>query len=397
MARDSAGQLVVAIVAAGTGGHIYPGLAVAEELRRGTPPARVFFLTTRRGLGQQLLSQHGERFYVVEGEPAPFGWSWRLAGTAWAAARGAWQAARWLRREGAAVLLATGGYGSAPAVLAARMLDLPVVWHEQNALAGRATRLLSRLAQGVALGFDEAVSRLPRPVAARCRVTGNPVRGAILTARRAEGARRLGLDPERPTVLVVGASQGARRLNGAVVEAAGELSRLEAGAQVLVSTGAGQFSQVAQELARRWPAGALQGRTFRLGGLQVVPYVTDMAAALACCDLAVSRAGAISIAELTARGIPMVLVPYPHAAEGHQEVNARVAEAAGAAEVIPDDQLTGPRLVGAIRRLLDDRDRLKSMARASARLGRPDAARQVASMVVEAARREVVGPGPRRP
>ena len=379
--------LVAAIAAAGTGGHIYPGLAVAAELRRLEPGIQVFFLTTRRGLGRELLQRAGERVLLVEGQPAPFGLSLQLARTGWALARGTWQAFGHLRRGQASVLFATGGYGSAPAVLAARAAGIGVIWHEQNARAGRATRLLCRLAHEVALGFEKAAAQLPARVAARARVTGNPVRPEILTLTREEGARRLGLDPKRPTVLVVGASQGARRLNLAVVEAAGELAHLSGSVQVLVSTGAGQFAEVARELIRRWPAGQLEAEQFRLGYLRVVPYLTDMAAALAACDLAVSRAGAISIAELTVRGIPMVLVPYPFAAEAHQDQNARAVARAGAAVVVPDAELTGRRLCETLRELLGDRERLSAMAQASRRLGRPDAAEQLARMVLEVARR----------
>ena len=379
---------MVAIAAAGTGGHIYPGLAVAAELRRLRPDVEVVFLTTRRGLGRELLGRAGERVLLMDGQPAPFRLTWQLAGSGWALLRGTRQAFGHLRRERASVLFATGGYGSAPAVLAARAAGIGVVWHEQNARAGRATRLLCRLADVVALGFQEAAAQLPARVASKARVTGNPVRPEILVVAREEGARRLGLDPALRTVLVVGASQGARRLNVAVVEAAGELARLAGPVQVLVSTGAGQFADVAGELARRWPAGRLEGEQFRLGYLRVVPYLTDMAAALAACDLAVSRAGAISIAELTARGIPMVLVPYPFAAEGHQDHNARVVARAGAAVVVPDAELTGRRLCDTVRQLLEDRDRLCAMAEASRRLGRAGAAEQLAGMVLEAARRQ---------
>lgn len=396
-AGGGAGGLVVAVAAAGTGGHIYPGLAVAAELRQLQPDVQILFLTTRRGLGRELLGRAGERVLVVEGQPAPLGLSVQLAGSVWALLRGSWQALRQLRRWRASVLFATGGYGSAPAVLAARAAGIGVVWHEQNAWAGRATRLLCRLADEVALGFEQAAAQLPARVAARVRVTGNPVRPEILSVTREQGARRLGLDPALRTVLVVGASQGARRLNAAVVEVAGELARLSGPVQVLVSTGAGQFAEVARELVQRWPAGRLEGEQFRLGYLRVVPYLNDMAAALAVADLAVSRAGAISIAELTARGIPMVLVPYPFAAEAHQDHNARGVERAGAAVVVPDGELTGRRLLETVRELLADRARLSAMAEASRRLGRPRAGEELARWVLEVARRRAkAGVGPQR-
>ncbi|HEY8487187.1 MAG TPA: undecaprenyldiphospho-muramoylpentapeptide beta-N-acetylglucosaminyltransferase [Limnochordales bacterium] len=372
---------MVAIAAAGTGGHIYPGLAVAQQLRRLEPGVGVVFLTTRRGLGRELLARAGEQVQVVEGQPAPFGLSWRLSWTVWAALRGTGQALGHLRRAGARAVLATGGYGSVPVALAARLAGIPVVWHEQNAWPGRATRLGGRLAQAVALGYEEAARHLAPSVRARARVVGNPVRAEIGAVSREEGARRLGLDPGRPTVLVVGASQGARRLNRAVVEAAGELARLEPAAQVLVSTGTAQFEEVADRLEGLWP-GCRRDGAVRWGRLQVVPYLEDMAAALAACDLAVSRAGAISIAELTVQGVPMVLVPYPYAAEDHQRRNAQVAADRGAAVVVPDEELTGQRLVEVVRQLLQDEPRRRAMALASRSLGRPRAARELAEMVL---------------
>lgn len=374
----------VVIAAAGTGGHIYPGLAVAQELRALDPQAAVTFLTTRRGLGPVLLRRHGEAFHVVAGEPAPARLSPAAAVFAAALARGAVEAAWRLRALGARVVLATGGYGCAPAVAGARMVRIPVVWQEQNALPGRATRLMARWARAVALGFEEARNRLPAPVQARAVVTGNPVRRELLTVGREEGIRRLGLEAGLRTVLVVGASQGARRFNFAVVEAAEELAHLE-GAQVLVSTGQSQFDEVEAALSARYPGGRRDSGGWRLGRLRVVPYVDDMPAAVAAADLAVSRAGAISIAEYTARGVPLILVPYPYAAEGHQQLNARAVERAGAGVVVPDGALTGSRLVEVIRELLKSPERLRAMAQASRRLGRPGAAEEVARLVLQAA------------
>ena len=382
------GRISVAIAAAGTGGHIYPGLAVAQALRRLRPEIDVWFLTTRRGLGAEILARHGERFVVVAGEPAPR--SLLVAGaTAFVAAlaRGAWQARRELRRRRAVALLATGGYGCAPAVVAARTLRVPVVWQEQNAVPGRATRVLARWAKVVALGFEEAASMLPAGVRGRVRVTGNPVRAEVVSSvDRAEAARRLGLDPARKTLLVVGASQGARRFNEAVAAAAPELASMSR-VQVLVSTGKGQFEQAVEALRRHVPHVSVgQGRA-RFGSVTLVPYLEDMASALAAADLAVSRGGAVSLAEFTAKGVPLVLVPYPFHSDRHQYANARVLEQAGAAVVVPDGEFDGRRLVELVKELFSSPGRLSAMAEASRRLGRPRAAEEVAGLVLEAAGR----------
>ncbi len=375
--------LSVAIVAAGTGGHIYPGLAVAEALQRLEPGVAVWFLTTRRGLGPDILARHGQRVTVVEGEPAPRRLAAGGAITFVAAmARGAWQARMALRRNGARVLLATGGYGSAPAVAAARSLGLPIVWQEQNALPGRATRLLSRWARVVALGFEEAAGYLPPAVRSRVQVTGNPIRASVAEGvDRAQAARRLGLDPARRTVLMVGASQGARRFNEALARAARELAAMP-GVQVLASTGRAQWDATVALLRQHAPEASVDSQRARLGAVTLVPYLEDMAAALSAADLAISRASAISLAEMTARGLPLVLVPYPHAADRHQDANARVLERAGAAVVVPDEVFDDRRLVEVVRELLGNRERLDAMSRASRSLARPQAAEEVARLVL---------------
>ena len=375
--------LSVAIVAAGTGGHIYPGLAVAEALQRLEPGVAVWFLTTRRGLGPDILARHGQRVTVVEGEPAPRRLAAGGAVTFVAAmARGAWQARMALRRNGARVLLATGGYGSAPAVAAARSLGLPIVWQEQNALPGRATRLLSRWARVVALGFEEAAGYLPPAVRSRVQVTGNPIRASVAEGvDRAQAARRLGLDPARRTVLMVGASQGARRFNEALARAARDLAAMP-GVQVLASTGRAQWDATVALLRQHAPEASVESQRARLGAVTLVPYLEDMAAALSAADLAISRASAISLAEMTARGLPLVLVPYPHAADRHQDANARVLERAGAAVVVPDEAFDDRRLVEVVRELLGNRERLDAMSRASRSLARPQAAEEVARLVL---------------
>ncbi|MEW6045626.1 MAG: UDP-N-acetylglucosamine--N-acetylmuramyl-(pentapeptide) pyrophosphoryl-undecaprenol N-acetylglucosamine transferase [Bacillota bacterium] len=374
----------IAIAAAGTGGHIYPGLAVAQALRMLEPNVEVWFLTTRRGLGPDILAQHGERFVVTPGKPAPQAFPWGMGAFAMALARGSLMARRELGRQRVQALLATGGYGCVPAVAAARSLRLPVVWQEQNAIPGRATRLLARWTWVVALGFEEAAGRLPGAVQNRLRVTGNPVRPDVVRADRAAAQRKLALNPSKKTVLVVGASQGARRFNRALAEAAGRLGTLRQ-AQVLASTGRGQFEETARLIRERWHEAVVGEGRVQVGGLRVVPYLDDMPAAVAAADLAVSRAGAISLAEFTARGVPLVLVPYPHALDAHQDANARVLERAGAAVVVPDAELTADRLVELLVSLLGEPGRLSTMAEASRSLGRPEAAVEVARLLLEAA------------
>ena len=224
----------------------------------------------------------------------------------------------------------------------------------------------------MALGYAEASSRF----SGRCRqaVTGNPVRREVLTAQREESLKQLGLSSSCKTLLVAGGSRGARSINQAMIEVHAALAMRE-DVQVLHITGKNEYNNVVDELRRRGLEEAPR--------LFVRPYLHEMPAALAAADLAVFRAGALGIAELTVRGVPAILVPYPYAAENHQEWNARVLANAGAAKVLGDAQLEEGLLQETVLTLLDDSQQLTAMAEASRALGRPQAARDIAEWAVK--------------
>jgi UDP-N-acetylglucosamine--N-acetylmuramyl-(pentapeptide) pyrophosphoryl-undecaprenol N-acetylglucosamine transferase len=273
------------------------------------------------------------------------------------------QASRIVARFRPHVVLGTGGYVSAPVVIAAALRRIPVVLQEQNALPGRTTRLLSRFAQVVATAYPES-----RPyLRARAVVTGTPVRPEFAT-RKTEF-------PVRPRrLLVLGGSQGARRINEAVLAAAPELvSRV--GLEVSHQTGDRDFDGVRHAAARLKVFGA---------GYSAFPFANDLAAKIYASDLVLARAGAGTLSEVSAKGVPMVLVPGPFAG-GHQKLNAIPYEAAGAAVVIPDDECDGPRLTEALGAIADDPDRYARMVIAMRVLGKPEAAVAVARILAEVA------------
>ncbi|HEX2025181.1 MAG TPA: UDP-N-acetylglucosamine--N-acetylmuramyl-(pentapeptide) pyrophosphoryl-undecaprenol N-acetylglucosamine transferase, partial [Actinomycetota bacterium] len=280
--------------------------------------------------------------------------------------------------RGADVVIGMGGFVSVPVALAARLERVPLIVHEQNALPGLANRVAARWARTVALSFAEAADRFPRR--ARTVVTGNPVRASIArvpSERRplAEEARRvLDLDDDRRTVVVFGGSQGALRLNRAAVELAGLLAP-RGDLQLVVLTGPQHHDDVRRRLP---PPSSLIVRTSA--------FLDRMELAYAAADLVVCRAGATTVAELTACGLPSILIPYPYATGRHQEANARALQRAGAAEVVLDDAATGETLQRGIASILDDAGRLLSMSRSSARFGRPEAADAVTDVAVAATR-----------
>lgn len=345
----------------GTGGHVFPGLAVAEALaERGWT---VSWMGRPAGLERQLL---GERGLAYDSVPArawvgrgPLG---RLAALA-TTGRGAFVAARRLRRRGARLVLGTGGYVCAPAVLGARLARRPVVLLEPNARAGAANRWLSRWASAAAVAWPETARELACPA----RVTGVPVRRAFFEVPAA--GERAG----RASLLVLGGSQGARDLNHLLPRALSLLPPAVLPLAVRHQCGAEHL----EETRAAW-AGAASETLL----VEVVPFIAEVTAAMAQADLVVSRAGAVTLAELCAAGRAALLLPLALAG-GHQEENARRLEGAGAALALlaPSAQ----ELAAHLAALLADRLRLRAMGRAARRLARTDAAGAIADLVEEVA------------
>lgn len=367
----------VLIAGGGTGGHIYPAVTIGKALLE--KGAELLFVGTQRGLEKQIVPREGFPIEFISVDYFPRRLSLRLFRSILTAGKGVREAWKLVKRFAPDACVGTGGYVAGPVVLAAALLGVPTVIQEQNALPGLTNRLLVHFVDKVALGYEAAAGGFGRRD--KLVFTGNPIRPEIAEMTRERGAARLGLDPRKRLVLVTGASQGARSINRAIIESFHEFRRLDA--YLLVATGAASFDSVVAELEKGGAAGrsALDGSARAFGNVIVAPYLYDMPAALAAADLAVGRAGALSIAEMTARGLPAILIPYPYAAENHQEKNARVLEEAGAARVILDRELDGRRLFQEIAELLSSRERLEAMARASRRLGKPDAVWEIVAMV----------------
>ncbi len=360
----SARPVRVLLTGGGTGGHVYPGLAVAEQLRRLAPDADIRFVGTRRGIEATLVPRAGWPLATV---PASgfrgLGVVARLRFLLNFAAGGLASLALLLRRR-PDVVLGTGGYVSAPVIAAARLLGIACAVQEQNAIPGSVNRLVGRWARRAYLGFAGAARWFP---AGRCVATGNPVRAAMAAA--AGQAPPGGAAPGGGhRVLVFGGSGGAATLNRAVTGAAADWDA-RGDLTVLAQTGPREFAAVRDAVLAAAPGGRVQ----------VVPYIDDMAGELARADLVVCRAGAMTLAELHCLGRPAVLVPFPHATDDHQTRNARDCEKAGAAVVVPDAECDGPRLQALVTSLLADPRRLAAMAAAARSLGRPEAAAVIAA------------------
>ncbi|MFW6108216.1 MAG: undecaprenyldiphospho-muramoylpentapeptide beta-N-acetylglucosaminyltransferase [bacterium] len=352
----------IAFAGGGTGGHLFPGLSLAQELHRRDPAGHLLFLCTDRDGTYGGLTEPWLEVAVLPGSNQG-ALPRRLAGLLPAAGG----ALRQLLRFRPDLVVGLGGYGSLAPVLCARVLGIPSLLLEQNVVPGRANRLLARLADEVACQWAESARYFdPRR---KVSVTGNPIRTGIRRAPRAEAAAALGLDPSAPTLLVMGGSQGARPLNNRIVDALPHFAEAGLPVQFVHLAGRADRERVAAAYAEQGLRAAVRG------------FLDDMALAYGACDLALSRAGGTSIAELTALGIPALLVPLPHAADDHQRLNARVLEYQGAALVVEQDELTAPGLARHVVHLLDDPERLRHMAARSRAVGVPRAASVVADHV----------------
>lgn len=357
----SAGPVVIA--AGGTGGHVFPALAVAEVLRSAAVP--VVWMGTRRGLEARVVPDAGIAIeWLSVGGVRGKGWRTRLLAPL-VLARACWQAGCILRRHRPRALLGMGGFAAGPGGLMARVLRCPLVVHEQNALPGVTNRILSRFAQRV-------LEAMPGTFAPRVRAeaVGNPVRASIaaLPSPEARFEGRAGA----ARVLVLGGSQGARALNERLPRALGRLRgpppevRHQCGARHL-------------EAARAAYAEAGVAAT-------VEPFIDDMAAAYGWADLVVGRAGAMSVWELATAGVGALLVPFPHAVDDHQTRNAAWLEAVGAAVVVQEQELDEARLAAELEALLGDRSMLLERGRRARALACPDAAERVAAVLREVSR-----------
>ncbi len=351
----------VMVMAGGTGGHVFPALAVAQELReRGMD---VFWLGTATGFEAGVVAQAGFRseWIDIKGLRGSGVGRWLLA--PFTLTHAMYQALRVLRRNRPAVVLGMGGFVTGPGGVMARLLGIPLVIHEQNAIPGMTNQWLSRIATRVLEAFPGSFAAGRRALSC-----GNPVRREI--AALPDPERRMAARAGRARLLVLGGSQGAQALNEAVPRALAQLGPEER-PEVRHQAGTRNLEGAQAAYAEACVEGDLRA------------FIDDMADSYAWADLVICRAGALTIAELTAAGIGSILVPYPHAVDDHQTRNGAFLVAAGAAEMLPQTELDGASLAGRLRPLLSERSRLLSMARAARDLAQPQATETVARVCME--------------
>ena len=374
--------LKIVIVAGGTGGHLFPGLVIAEKLKQGEVGCAITFIGRRRGLEAEIVPREGFAYLNILGE----GWlgksPGRLLSSVAKTVLGFFQSLYILSRLRPNIVVGMGGYLAGPFVLAAFLLGFHTLIHEQNLMPGITNRILSKFVDEVNISFAESKPFFPK---GKTVITGNPVRGEIVRSQKRKSERA-------KTMLVMGGSRGAHRINMSMLEAVNYLTRTRKSAVHRTP-----FRAASEEKMGSYRVIHLSGRedyqlmveTYKKTGVEAVvhPFLHRMEDAYSRADLVICRAGATTLAELTSCGLPAILIPYPWATHGHQEQNARWLERSGGGVMIRDGELTGEKLAGTILNLMSEERKLARMAENSRRLGKPKAAEKVVERILSLAKK----------
>ena len=358
----------------GTGGHIYPALAIADELKRRFPDAEIRFAGTQEGLESQIVPQAGYQLELLRAAGIERRFTLDNIKNLSQATSGLWDAYRLLKRFGPDVVIGTGGYVCGPLLLNAGLQKLPILLQEQNAVLGVTNRLVQRFAGRIALGAGEAVSGISGDMK-RVKVTGNPVRPEFFSITRQEARAQMGLKDEEKLIVLAGGSRGARSLNHSSMELH-RMVEANPNYRLIHATGSSQWEEIEQIFLDK-------GLSLESTNRKTIPYLENMPEVLRGADFIVSRAGALALAEIAVCGVPSLLIPYPYAAENHQEKNASAFVAAGAAAMLKDRDLEEGVLLRQVEDILNTQGKLAIMGAASKQLAKPKATEEIADLAIE--------------
>ncbi|WP_223066370.1 undecaprenyldiphospho-muramoylpentapeptide beta-N-acetylglucosaminyltransferase [Paenibacillus caui] len=347
----------------GTGGHIYPALAVAKQFSEEDPDAEFLYIGGTRGLESKLVPKENIRFEAIEITGFRRKLSMDNVKTVLRFIKGVGRSKQLLKEFKPDAVIGTGGYVCGPVVYAAAKLGIPTIIHEQNAVPGLTNKFLSKYVSTVAVSFEGTEQAFPN--AKHVMYTGNPRATTVFKADKERGFASLGLAPGSKMVLVAGGSRGAKAINEAMIEMSLLTEKLPDVHFVYV-TGESYYEATLQEIRRK--AGRMPSR------VHVLPYIHNMPEVLAATTVIAGRSGASFLAEITSLGIPSILIPSPNVTNNHQEKNARSLEQAGAASVILESALSGQSLFAEVQRIVKDDYKRQEMAEAARTMGKPDSA-----------------------
>lgn len=362
--KREAEELVVRVLVSGggTGGHIYPALALIREIKKLNPEARFLYIGTENGLESTIVPKAGIPFQsiVISGFKRKI--SLDNVKTVMRFLKGVQDSKRYIRRFNPDIVIGTGGYVCGPVVYAAAKLGIPTIVHEQNSVPGVTNKFLSRYVDKVAVCFEAAAEHFPQ---SKVVMTGNPRASEVMDQNGMKGKRSVGLSLPKKSVLIFGGSRGARPINDAFVEAIEQFGNKSY--EILYVTGEVHYDKVMEAVKQKGnPSNVI-----------IKPFIHNMPEVLTGVDLVVSRAGATTLAELTALGKPSVLIPSPYVTNNHQEKNARSVVDKGAAKMLLEKDLTAETLIRDIDEILLDAQTLQNMKLAAGQLGIPDAANKL--------------------
>ncbi len=359
----------VLISGGGTAGHINPGIAIAKYIRSKNPGCEILFIGTQKGLETRLVPRENFELKLIKVR----GFRRKLSGDTFIAVKELFQGlheARSIVKEFKPdIVIGTGGYVCGPVLFNAARMRIPTLIHEQNAFPGATNKILAKFVDKVAISFKESEKFFKN--GRKVVFTGNPIRSEMLSADRKAARDKLGIENGKPLVVIFAGSRGAETINHTVSEML-RLHREEDKYHILFATGEAQHEKIMKKL------GNINSKY-----IKVVPYIYDMADVLAASDLVIGRAGAITISELTALGVPSVLIPSPYVTANHQEYNARALEKQGAGIVILEKDLNHNVLYEQINELLGNKEKLKEMAENAKKMGITNASEQIYTLVDE--------------
>ena len=355
----------IVIAGGGTGGHLFPGIAIAEEILARGNANKVVFVGTKKGIEHRILGQLGYELQEIDIEGVKGRGLKALIKVTYQIPHSMWQSRQILKRFCPDAVIGVGGYASGPAVVTARLMGIPTAIAEQNAMPGITNRILSKFANLIFVTYAQTKEWFPQ---SKVIVSGNPVR-KVFAARRAQALE----EKQYRQLLIFGGSQGAAAINRNVIAMMPQLQKMKDKLRVLHQTGDRELEMVKQ--------------AYEQYGLnaQVTPFIVNMADAYAAADLIICRAGATSLAEITAAGKAAILIPYPWAANDHQTKNAEAQACAGAAVIINEHELTSQKLFSVIDDLLANKQKLRQMEDASVKLGNIKAAAKIVDACMELA------------
>ena len=346
----------IVIAAAGTGGHINPGIAIANKVMEKDKKSSVLFIGTNRGLENDLVPRAGYKLKTIRAYGIERKFTLENIRRLYYTLRSVSEAKKILREFNPNVVIGTGGYICMPVMLAAKSLKIPTMLHESNAFPGVSVKLLSKKVDTVLVGFEDAKKRLPK--AKNVVVTGNPTKIKKLNLtknKKAEIIKQMGLSDSMPIVLAFGGSQGAQSINESLIEII--IKKRNTNYQIMWAAGPSQYDYIKNRLKKQ------KMNIENLTNVKIVPYIYNMEEVMNVADLIVCRSGAMTITEVSIVGKPAIFIPFPYATENHQEYNAMVLENAGAARIILDKDLNSDILQNEIASLVSSKEKLQEMGR----------------------------------